>query len=39
MQDLKETVRLGILLSIGSEVLALDHHTLAVPFWTFFGVT
>jgi len=38
MQDLKGRVRLGILLSPGAEVLALDRHTLAVPFHTFFGV-
>jgi len=38
MQDLKGRVRLGILLSPGTEVVALDRHILAVPFHTFFGV-
>jgi len=38
MQDLKGRVRLGILLSPGAEVVALDRHILAVPFHTFFGV-
>jgi len=38
MQDLKGRVRLGILLSPGSEVLVLDRRTLTVPFRTFFGV-
>jgi len=38
MQDLKGRVRLGILLSPGAEVVALDRHILAAPFHTFFGV-
>ncbi|OGB88586.1 MAG: hypothetical protein A3H39_06410 [candidate division NC10 bacterium RIFCSPLOWO2_02_FULL_66_22] len=37
-QDLKGAVRLGLLLYPGSETVALDRHTLAVPFSTFFGI-
>jgi uncharacterized protein len=38
MRDLKSRMRLGILLYPGTEALALDAHTLAVPFSIFFGV-
>ena len=38
MRDLKSRIRLGILLYPGTEALALDAHTLAVPFSIFFGV-
>jgi predicted AAA+ superfamily ATPase len=37
-QDLKGAVRLGLLLYPGSETVALDRRTLAVPFSTFFGI-
>ena len=37
-QDLKRRVRLSILLYPGTDILALDTHTLAVPFSVFFGV-
>ncbi len=37
-QALKGRVRLGILLYPGTEALALDRHTLAIPFSIFFGV-
>jgi len=38
MLDLKSRVRLGVLLYPGTDVLALDAHTVAVPFSVFFGV-
>jgi hypothetical protein len=37
-QDLKGAVRLGLLLYPGTEIVALDRRTLAVPFSTFFGI-
>lgn len=37
-QDLKGRVRLGILLYPGTETVALDRHTVAVPFSVFFGL-
>jgi len=37
-RDLKGRVRLGILLYPGTDALALDAHTVAVPFSIFFGV-
>lgn len=36
-QDLKGRVRLGILLYPGTEAVALDRYTVAVPFSVFFG--
>lgn len=37
-KDLRGKVRLGILLYPGTEIVALDRHTVAVPFSVFFGV-
>lgn len=37
-QDLKGAIRLGLLLYPGTEIVALDRRTLAVPFSTFFGI-
>jgi len=37
-EDLRGRVRMSLLLYPGTEVLALDRHTVAVPFNIFFGV-
>lgn len=37
-RDLQGRVRLGVLLYPGTETVALDRHTVAVPFSVFFGV-